>query len=54
MAVMKLEVKRVLVRTDGVKYCVIPKNCSIKAGSLILITDNMGLINKFKEAENER
>ncbi len=46
-----MEVKKVLIRTDGVKYVVIPKNSQIKDGEMVLITNNLKLINKFIEEE---
>lgn len=49
-----MEVKKVLVRTDGIKYVIIPKASTIKAGKLVLITDDITLINKFMEAEDGR
>jgi len=47
-----MEVRRVLIRTDGIKYLVIPKKSEIKEGELVLITNNLKLINKFLEKEN--
>lgn len=43
-----------LIRTDGIKYCIIPKKSKIKAGELVLVTNNLNLINKFKEDKNGR
>ena len=30
-----MEVKKILLRTDGVKYIIVPKNSDLKAGDLI-------------------
>ena len=49
-----MEVKRVLDRGDGVKMVVIPKKSDIKVGDLVLITNNMKLINRYKEEEDGR
>lgn len=48
---MAIEIKNVLIRKDGIKYVIIPKNSKIKEGSPVLITDNLNLINKFKKEE---
>lgn len=49
-----MEIKKVLLRTDGIKYIIIPKKSEIKAGDLILITNNLNLITKFnKEEKND-
>lgn len=49
-----MEIKTVLIRTDGIKYLIIPKKSKIEAGERVLITNNLKLINKFMEAENGR
>lgn len=49
-----MEIRKVLIRTDGIKYCIIPKKSKIKEGELILVTNNLKLINKFMKKENER
>lgn len=54
MEVRKLEVKKILQRSDGVKYVIIPKNSSLYPGEMVLITNNMKLINKFMEVEDGR
>jgi len=46
-----MEVKKVLIRSDGVKYLIIPKNSKIKEGDLVLITNNLNMINKAKKEE---
>jgi hypothetical protein len=46
-----MEVKTVLIRRDGIKMVIIPKNSNIKAGEKVLITNNLKLINKFIEEE---
>ena len=33
-----MEVKKVLQRTDGIKYIIIPKNSDLNKGDLVLIT----------------
>lgn len=48
-----MEIKKVLLRKDGIKYVIIPKNSKIKSGDTILMTNNLLLINKFQEVENE-
>jgi len=48
-----MEIKKVLLRSDGVKYCIIPKNSLIKEGDTILITNNLNLINKFMGEEKD-
>lgn len=51
---MTIEVVNVLLRKDGVKMAIIPKKSKINGGDLILVTDNVSLINKFKkEDKNE-
>jgi len=50
-----MEIKRVLVRKDGVKMVIIPKASDIKAGELVLISNSLNLINKFQvEEKNAR
>lgn len=49
-----MEIKKVLIRKDGIKYVIIPKNSKIKEGDTVLITNNLNLINKFREVKNER
>jgi len=46
-----MEIKKVLVRSDEVKYLIIPKKSKIKGGDLVLITNNLKMINKFKKEE---
>jgi len=46
-----MEIRNVLIRKDGIKYCIIPKKSKIKAGEIILITNNIKLINKFQKEE---
>ncbi len=46
-----MEVKKVLERTDGVRYIIIPKKSQIKVGDMVLITNNLKLINKFVNGE---
>ena len=46
-----MEIKKVLVRSDKVKYLIIPKNSKIKGGDFVLITNNLKMINKFKKEE---
>ena len=46
-----MEIKKVLLRTDGVKYIIIPKNSKIKEEQLVLVTNNLNLINKFMQEE---
>ena len=49
-----MEIRNVLIRKDGIKYCIIPKKSKIKGGDMILITNNLKLIDKFqKEEKNE-
>lgn len=47
-----MEIKRVLLRTDGIKYCIIPKKSVLKPGELVLITNDPELISKKLEEEN--
>ena len=48
-----MEVINVLKRTDGVKYCIIPKKSKIQGGEKVLVTNNLSLITKFiKEEKN--
>lgn len=44
-----MEIRKVLIRTDGIKYLIIPKKSKIKEGEIVLITNNLKLINKFNE-----
>ena len=46
-----MEIKKVLIRKDGIKYVIIPKNSEIKEGERILMTNNLNLINKFIREE---
>lgn len=46
-----MEIRNVLKRKDGIKYCIIPKKSKIKGGDMVLITNNINLINKFKKEE---
>lgn len=46
-----MEIRKVLLRTDGIKYVVIPKKSLIKSGDQVLITNNLNLINKFTKEE---
>ena len=48
---MVIEIKRVLIRKDGIKMVVIPKHSKINANELVLITNNITLINKFKKED---
>jgi len=47
-----MEIRTVLQRKDGIKMAIIPKASKIKKGELVLITNNLKLINKFIEEEN--
>lgn len=49
-----MEIRKVLQRKDGVKMVIIPKNSDILKGDLVLVTNNLKLINKFMEEENDR
>lgn len=51
-----MEVLKVSERSDGVKMVFIPKRSEIKKGDLVLVTNNLELINKFKinKMENEK
>jgi len=46
-----MEIRTVLIRNDGVKYLIIPKKSVIKSVELVLVTNNLELINKFKQEE---
>ncbi len=46
-----MEIRKVLIRTDGIKYLIIPKKSKIKNGELVLVTNNLKLITKFMEEE---
>jgi len=48
-----MEIKKVLLRSDGVKMVIIPKNSNIESGDLVLISNNLNLIKKFKKEEEE-
>jgi len=48
-----MEIRKVLIRTDGIKYLIVPKKSDIKDGELVLITNNLKLISKFIEEENK-
>lgn len=47
-----MEIKKVLIRKDGIKYIIIPKQSSINAGDLVVISNNLNLVNKFKTEES--
>ena len=40
-----MEIRTVLIRTDGMKHVFIPKKSKIQAGDKVLITNNLNLIN---------
>lgn len=46
-----MELRTVLVRSDKIKYLIIPKKSEIQAGEKVLIINNLELINKFIEEE---
>jgi len=46
-----MEIRKVLMRKDGVKMVIIPKHSKIIKGELVLITNNLRSINKFLEEE---
>jgi hypothetical protein len=51
---MDIEIKKILIRKDGIKYLIVPKNSKLKAGELILMTNDLNIINKYKrEVKNE-
>ena len=45
-----MEVVRVLERKDGIKMVIIPKRSKILKGELVLVTNNLEMINKFKDS----
>lgn len=46
-----MEIKKVAIRKDGIKYILIPKKSEIKSGDTVLIINDMELLNKFLEEE---
>lgn len=46
-----MEISKCLERKDGVKMAIIPKRSNIIKGDILLITNDLTLINKFKEEE---
>ena len=48
-----MEILKVHPRRDGVKYCIIPKASEIQTGDRILVSNNLRLINKFMEEEDD-
>ena len=48
-----MEIRKVLIRTDGIKYLIIPKKSKIKKGELVLVTNNLKMVNKFIEEEEK-
>ena len=48
-----MEIRTVLQRKDGIKMAIIPKRSKIKKGDQVLITNNLKLINKFLEEEED-
>ena len=48
-----MEIRKVLKRTNGIKYLIIPKKSKIKAGSNVLVTDNLTMINQILKEEKE-
>ncbi len=46
-----MEIRKVLKRTDGIKYLIIPKKSKIKAGEDVLITNNLKMINQILKEE---
>lgn len=50
-----MEIATCLERKDGIKMVIVPKRSNIKKGEKVLMTNNLGLINKFlKEEKNDR
>ena len=49
----KMEVRKVLGRKDGIKMVIVPKNSNIQKGDLVLVTNNLGLVNKFLKEEKD-
>lgn len=47
-----MEVARCLERKDGVKMVIVRKKSEIKKDDLVLMTNDLKLIKKFKEAED--
>jgi len=33
-----MEIRKILLRTDGIKYLIIPKNSDLKKGDFVMIT----------------
>lgn len=48
-----MEVRKVLGRKDGIKMVIVPKNSNIQKGDLVLVTNNLGLVNKFLKEEKD-
>jgi hypothetical protein len=48
-----MEILRVKIRKDGIKYLIVPKKSKIKQEDLVLVTNNLKLINKFQKEDNE-
>lgn len=46
-----MEIKKVLMRKDGIKMVIIPKYSDIQKGDLVLITNDLNLVNKFQTEE---
>jgi len=51
METIVLEVLRVKVRKDGVKYLTIPQKSKLNGGQLVLVTDKLGMADKYKKGD---
>ena len=45
---------KVLQRKDNVKMAIIPKKSNIEKGQYVLISNDLNVINKYKEEKNAR
>jgi hypothetical protein len=49
-----MEIVKVHIRKDGVKYLIVPKNSKIKSGDFVAMTNDLNLVSKFKmEVKND-
>lgn len=46
-----MEIRKVLVRKDGIKFVIIPKKSEIEPGEHVMVSNDFLLINKFKKEE---
>jgi hypothetical protein len=44
---------KVLLRTDNVKYLIVPKKSKINAGEYVVVSNNLNMIEKIQKEEKD-